>query len=218
MSHNTWVHRTVRPLVRPLTRTAVQPNHLTYLRLITGLAAAVALAHGDELWRLVGTGIFVLAFLLDRADGELARLSGRTSEAGHKLDLVCDAHCNALTFVGIGIGLRASELGSLAIGMGTLAGLAVAAILFMVLRTEASAGARAAESRSAAGFDADDGMLAVPLFVWFEQEEPLLMLAAVGAPLYFAFMAVNLRRRRVRRAGPRAAAAVHRQLDGSVAR
>ena len=36
MSHHTWLHRIVRPAVRPLVGTAVTPNHLTALRLITG--------------------------------------------------------------------------------------------------------------------------------------------------------------------------------------
>ncbi|MCH8834893.1 MAG: CDP-alcohol phosphatidyltransferase family protein, partial [Proteobacteria bacterium] len=65
--------------VRPLVGTAVTPNHLTTLRLATGLAAAGALAVGTSPWQHVGAAIFVVSLVLDRADGELARLAGKTS-------------------------------------------------------------------------------------------------------------------------------------------
>ena len=40
MSHNTWIHRGVRILVRPLAKTPVTPNQITTLRLLTGIGAA----------------------------------------------------------------------------------------------------------------------------------------------------------------------------------
>jgi archaetidylinositol phosphate synthase len=82
ISHNTWVHRTVRVAVRPLANTPVTPNHLTTLRLMTGQAAAVAFATGIPVWQIVGAGVLVVSFFLDRADGELARLSGKMSPGG----------------------------------------------------------------------------------------------------------------------------------------
>ena len=96
MSHNTWIHRIARVGVRPLVGTPVTPNHLTTLRLVTGLAAAGAFATGIPEWRAWGGVIFVVSMFLDRADGELARLGGKTSPWGHKFDLVSDAVCNAL--------------------------------------------------------------------------------------------------------------------------
>jgi archaetidylinositol phosphate synthase len=69
ISHNTWVHRTARAAVRPLANTQVPPNHLTTLRLTTGLAAAVAFATGIPVWQIVGAGVLVVSFFLDRADG-----------------------------------------------------------------------------------------------------------------------------------------------------
>ena len=50
MSHDTWIHRCARVLVRPLVRTRVTPNHLTTVRLLTGLGSAAAFAAGDEAW------------------------------------------------------------------------------------------------------------------------------------------------------------------------
>ncbi len=82
MSHNTWMHRAVRPVARSLARTRVTPNQVNTLRLVAGLAAA-AFAEGSETWR---AGTFLLGMFLDRADGELARLSGKISPRGHTYD------------------------------------------------------------------------------------------------------------------------------------
>ena len=195
MSHDTWVHRMVRPVVRPLARTPVTPNQLTWLRLLAGIAAALAFSQGEDVWRNVGAALFLLSFLLDRADGQLARLSGKTSAYGHKLDLASDGLANGLAFLGLGIGLRDGIFGLWALAMGALAGLAVGAVLLLVVRIEARAGEGAAELGSAAGFDPDDGMLAVPLFIWLGLQEPLLALAAVGAPLFCVAMAIKHRLR-----------------------
>ena len=44
MSHDTWIHRTVRPVARSLARIRVTPNQVTTLRPVAGLAAAAAFA------------------------------------------------------------------------------------------------------------------------------------------------------------------------------
>ena len=105
MSHNTWIHRVVRVAVRPLVATPITPNQLTTLRLLVGIAAAFAFAQPSQLWLDLGALIFLISFFLDRADGELARLSGRTSPGGHAYDLISDAFCNAVAFAALGIGL-----------------------------------------------------------------------------------------------------------------
>ena len=196
MSHSTWFHKVARvTVVKPLVNTPVTPNHLTFVRLAAGLAAAAALAVGDETWRNWGAGLFVVSMLMDRADGDLARLTGRTSPWGHKLDLITDALCNTLIFVGLGIGLRAGEWGGWAIPMGVLAGAAVALILFLVLRIEALEGARAAEIGNIAGFDPDDAILAVPIALWLGWAEGLLLAACIGAPTFALFFVWLFRRK-----------------------
>lgn len=184
MSHNTWVHRAVRIAVRPLAGTPVTPNHLTSLRLATGLAAAAAFAHGDDAWRGWGAGLFLVSMALDRADGELARLSGKTSAHGHRYDLLSDAISNALAFLGLGIGLRETDLGAWAPIMGLSAGVAVAAVLLLIVRIESRLGPRAGELDSVAGFDADDAMVLVPITVWAGFAEWLVVASAVGAPVF----------------------------------
>ncbi len=195
MSHNTWIHRVVRVGVRPLVGTSVTPNHLTTLRLATGLAATAAFAVGDPVWRAWGAAIFVVSVLLDRADGELARLADKRSPGGHKYDLAADSLCNSVVFLGLGYGLRDGAFGLWATAMGLVAGVAVAAILALTLRLEALEGARAAELESAAGFDVDDAVLLVPLLVWLGLSEWLIAAAAIGAPAFALYMVLRFRAR-----------------------
>jgi len=79
--------------------------------------------------------------------------------------------------------------------MGVVAGLAVAAVFIMVLRIEALEGERSAELRPAAGFDPDDAVLLVPLFIWLGFGDLLLGLAALGAPLFCTVLAMAFRQR-----------------------
>ncbi len=193
MSHNTWIHRIARFGVRPLVDTPVAPNHVTTLRLLAGLGAAAAFAVPEGSWKDIGAGLFVVSMVLDRADGELARLSGKTSAWGHKYDLVSDALCNGLAFLGLGIGLMQSDLGAWAALLGALAGSAIAAVLWLVIWAEQLAGERAAELGSFAGFDPDDTMLAVPIGVWLGFEYGLLIAASIGAPLFALIMILRCR-------------------------
>jgi archaetidylinositol phosphate synthase len=196
ISHNTWIHRVARIAVRPLARTNATPNQITTLRLGAGLVAGAAFAMGDMAWIYWGSAFFVLAVLLDRADGDLARMTGRTSPWGHTYDLVSDAFCNAWAFVGIGIGLHSTGgLGSWAIPLGVLAGLAIVAVLWLVIRIEAEQGPRAGELGGFGGFDADDAMLIVPLALSLGGAVPLLVAAAVGAPLFALIMSWHLAQR-----------------------
>ena len=189
----------VRPAVRPLIGTGIAPNHLTTVRLAGGLAAAAAFAVGSAAWDYAGSVLFVLALLLDRADGELARLGGKTSAWGHRYDLIADSVSNAAAFIGIGIGLRDSVLGWWALPIGAVAGLSIAAVLWMTMQIEARQGARAAEL-GGGGFDADDAVLVVPLAMALGGGVPLIIAAAAGAPAFAVFF-YRLFRRKLRGAG-----------------
>ncbi len=193
MSHDTWIHRAARVVARPRVGTPVTPNQVTTLRLAAGLAAAAALAQGEADWRHWGAGIFILGLFLDRLDGELARLGGKTSPWGHRYDLFSDGLSNMLAFLGLGVGLRAGDFGAWAPAMGLVAGLAIAAILWLVVRMESLHGARAAELGAAAGFDPDDGLIAVPVLVWLGLSDWLLAAACLGAPAFGIYMALKFR-------------------------
>jgi archaetidylinositol phosphate synthase len=182
MSHDTWAHRIVRPIVRRLANTAVTPNQLTAARLVTAIASALLLANGDPGWSAVAAAIFAVSFFLDRADGELARLSGRTSALGHRFDLCSDYSANILVFVGMGLGLQDGPLGSAAIALGALAGSAIGLIFWLVRYVERTDGAAAFPT--AGGFDPDDAMIFIPIAIWLGGEMHILVSAAIGAPAF----------------------------------
>ena len=195
MSQATWIHRFVRPVVRPLARAGVTPNQVTTVRLGLGLGAAGLAAWGNTATLQLGALVFLIAFLLDRVDGLLARETGKSSVFGHRYDLASDTICTALIFLGLGIGLRDGPLGWWSAVLGGIAGISVVTVLWLVLRREAAAGLRAGELRPLAGFDPDDAMILVPIGIWLQQSWPFLWAAAIGTPLFVVFFVWRLRRR-----------------------
>jgi phosphatidylglycerophosphate synthase len=76
-------------------RRGYAPTTLTLGNLVLGLAAAgvVIVGHGrvsSVLVGLVATVLWQVAYALDCADGQLARVTGRTSAAGKRIDILCD--------------------------------------------------------------------------------------------------------------------------------
>ncbi len=194
MSHDSWVHRIVRVSVRPLVDSPIRPNHLTTLRLLSGLAAAAAFAEGSAQWREWGVWIFLASLFLDHADGELARMSGKSSRWGHIYDLITDGLCNAGIFIGLGVGLHGGVLDAWALPMGVIAGFAIILVFAMTFSLEARLGPRAGELGGIAGFDPDQGMLLVPIALWLGWAPWLLAAAAFGAPAFALFYAWKFRR------------------------
>lgn len=183
----TYAHAVARWCILPLLKTRVAPNHLTTLRLLTGLAAAGAFAVGDYWWTCWGGALFVLSAVLDRADGELARLSGRISSGGHWYDLSCDMTVNVLSFIGIGFGLAERVPGPWAPLMGLVSGLSVGAIFIVVFRLHSGGSHPSVAFRYPNGFDFDDALFAIAVFAWFDALLPLLIAGALGAPAFLIF-------------------------------
>ena len=91
-----------RPLAHPLVllfaRLRVPPPLVVAAAGAAGLAAAVELGRGS----LLAAALLVqLKTLLDNADGQLARLTGRTSAFGRYLDSEVDLLVNAALFAGL---------------------------------------------------------------------------------------------------------------------
>lgn len=200
MSHNTWAHRLVTVAVRPLARTSVTPNQITTLRLVTGLLAAGMMATGNHTAAQIGGAFWIVSMLCDRADGILARLTGKTSDWGHIYDLICDFTVTVLLFVAIGIGVRDGTFGGLSIWLGLLAGASIALIFWLLYRLDTMLPSDRAAVPSAAGFDPDDVLFIVGPLAWFGWLSEFLIVSAIGAPIAAFFVAAAyirvLRRRR----------------------
>ena len=84
-------------------RWGVSPNAITLVATVVGLAGACALAQLDLEMSLVGAALVIASTILDGCDGEVARISLRTSPAGRRLDLLGDNIVNVAVFTAIGI-------------------------------------------------------------------------------------------------------------------
>ena len=198
MSSDSWNHRLARLYVRPLVRTGVTPNHITTLRLLTGLAASAALAVGDAVWSNWGGVLWLVSAQLDRADGELARLAGKSSQWGHRYDFVSDMVVLAAFFIGAGIGLRGSMLGYWSIPMGVVAGISAAACTSMAESFTNRTGGGAKIYPSRWGFDFDDIMMLFAPVVWLGWLMYFVAGASVGAPIFVLLTVFLMRSRRER--------------------
>ncbi|WP_454724714.1 MULTISPECIES: CDP-alcohol phosphatidyltransferase family protein [Cupriavidus] len=189
----TWDARLARALVRPLKDSWVTPNHLTTVRLLIGLAGVACLMQGGYGWTNCGAFLIVLSNFVDHTDGELARISGKTSKIGHFYDLASDALITVLLFAGMGVAIA----GTAAAGafppvlQGTVAGLAVALIFFLRMRIESAVGKSGTKQASAAGFETEDVLYLLPIVTLSGGIAPFLTAAAIGAPLFAVLVAID---------------------------
>ena len=179
-----WDQRIARFLVRPLVRTPVTPNHITALRLLTGLGACGCLAYGETPLIHWGAGLFVVSNFIDHMDGELARLSGKTSRFGHLFDIVSDVIVHILLFISIGIGLSDGWLGDAAWIMGVVSGVSVSGLFVLFQYLEGRLGVKQAGLPRIAGFEVEDVMYLISPAIWGGGLVPILILATAGAPLF----------------------------------
>jgi archaetidylinositol phosphate synthase len=191
-----WDARLARWLVAPLRDSWVAPNHLTTVRLLVGLASAAAFIPGSYGWSNAAALLLVLSNFLDHTDGELARITGKSSRLGHLYDLGSDAVVTIAVFVAIGLGIEDPPGKILDISTldGAIAGGAVALIFFLRMRIEEMAGKSATRQGSLAGFETEDALYLFPLITLFHGLETMLVAASVVAPLYAAWTVVEYRR------------------------
>jgi archaetidylinositol phosphate synthase len=192
-----WDARLARRLVTPLKDSRATPNHLTTVRLAFGLAAAAAFLPGTYGWTNVGALLLILSNFLDHTDGELARISGKTSRIGHIYDLASDAVVTILLFLSIGIGVSAKVDLLLQVSptlLGLVSGAAVALIFYLRMRIEELGGKAASQQAAVGGFETEDVLYLLPLVTLCNGLTPFLIAAAIGAPLFALWVIFDYRR------------------------
>ncbi len=194
-----WDARLARLMVAPLKAGPVTPNYLTTVRLLIGLAGAAAFVPGTYGWSNLAAILVVISNFLDHADGELARLSGKASRAGHYYDLASDAAVTILLFVAMGVGVGPApglELGLYVppAALGAIAGTAVALIFFLRMRIEELAGRAANRQASLGGFETEDILYLLPVVTLCNGVTDYVIAASVGAPLFAVWVVVGYRR------------------------
>ena len=179
--------RLARRLVRPLARLGMDPNHVTGLSLALALGAAWLFAQGEAAAAHWAAGIFVVARFLDHFDGELARLTGKTSRFGYYFDYVTGGISYAALFAGVGIGLTGGALGIWAEVLG-IAG-AASALMALALNVELDRQQDLADGNSVgypalAGFELEDGIYLLAPVTWLGLLTPFFVAAGLGAVVY----------------------------------
>ena len=199
--NDTWTHAAARWMVRPLVGTGVTPNHLTTLRLLTGVAACIAIALGTRPGMIWGGVFWVLSAFLDRADGELARVGDMMSAAGHEYDYQVDLWVNSAFFLAAGVGLRHGWLGRLGPPLGLEAAVAMVACLWLSEVYEKLSGPGVRTWNGAFGFHPDDALYLMGPVVWLGWLSPILVAAAVCSTLMAGVILVRYLglKRRLRR-------------------
>jgi phosphatidylglycerophosphate synthase len=87
----------VRSTARPFVRLGISPDALSIIGLCAGAGAGLLIWRGHPLWAL-GAGL--AAGVLDLLDGEVARLTGRTSDFGAFLDSTLDRYSEFFLYAG----------------------------------------------------------------------------------------------------------------------
>jgi len=187
-----WDARLARRLVAPLNDSWVTPNHLTTVRLLIGLAAAAAFLPGTYRWSNLAALLLIVSNFADHTDGELARMSGKTSRAGHLYDLASDAAVTILLFIAIGIGVGAkSTLQVPSSILGLTAGCAIALIFFLRMRIEEMDGKAAIRQASLGGFETEDVLYLLPFVTLCDGVAPFLVAASICAPLFAVAVVID---------------------------
>jgi len=189
-----WTHRLARLLVRPLVGSGITPNHLTTARLATGVLSCIALLPTDGSWLGWAGALWLISALLDRADGELARIANMSTPAGHRYDYAVDNFVNSSFFVALGLGLRESTLGGPAIALGLWTGAALYACGYWSEVLEQLKGPGSKAYSGAFGFDLDDLLYLLAPIVWLGWRAQLLVAACCGATFMMLLTGWRLRR------------------------
>jgi len=181
-----WLRRSCGiGIARPLAAIGLKREWAIAFRVVLGVMTAIALAVGPT-WFGVGAALFLIALLLERSDGEFARIAGYASPTVNRFSLIAYSLTNSLAFAGLGIGLRDGKYGLWELVMGLFAAVALAVLPWLVKRLEAIDGQRSPEFDGIAGIDADDLLILVPVALWAGWAEGLLLVAAFGGSAFVA--------------------------------
>lgn len=201
MKNPPWDQRIARVLVRPLVKTPITPNQITFFGLALALAGAGLLASGEREAANWGAGFFVLARFLDHFDGELARQKHMKSRFGYYLDYAAGAISYGALFLCMGIGLRDGALGEWAIALGAVGTAVAVASAFANIGIDKASNltdGAAVGYPGFAGFELEDGIYLIAPIVWLGWLEPFFAAAGIGAAIYGLWTVGSLMRLKAR--------------------
>jgi len=153
------------------------------LRLVVGLAACVLLSVGTKTTAAWSGALWIGTCVLDRADGELARLGNMRSESGKILDYYSDMILDTLWFLCAGIGLRHGWLGYSAVTLGLLASVSILLCMWYAEMFERLSGPGIKAWHGAQRFHPDDALFLLAPLTWLGWVGPVLIASSVCTPI-----------------------------------
>ena len=197
-------------IVRRLASTAVTPNQITIASAAIGLFGAPFFLSEFWFWQTVGALLFLTHSIVDGCDGELARLKFQESRWGGVLDFWGDNVVHIVTFACMAAGWSLSVAALWPLLLGAAAALgnlgSAAFVYWRLMRIKDDSGplftsvSTAPDNRLARLLDAAsrrDFIYLVLILALFGKSNWFLLLAALGAPIFFillVFLAVRERR------------------------
>jgi archaetidylinositol phosphate synthase len=99
---------TLRPVLEKVGKgfaaTGLSPNFWTVVGLVIALSAAVVYGMGVEFGLIIGGILLLVSGFFDMVDGQVARVTGKTSKKGEYLDSMFDKISEVAIFLGILVG------------------------------------------------------------------------------------------------------------------
>jgi archaetidylinositol phosphate synthase len=99
---------TLRPVLEKVGKgfaaTGLSPNFWTVVGLVIALSSAVVYGMGVEFGLIIGGILLLVSGFFDMVDGQVARVTGKTSKKGEYLDSMFDKISEVAIFLGILVG------------------------------------------------------------------------------------------------------------------
>jgi 1L-myo-inositol 1-phosphate cytidylyltransferase / CDP-L-myo-inositol myo-inositolphosphotransferase len=188
---------------RRLASTSVTPSQITLLSTAVGLCGAPFFLSAHWSWQTVGALLFLLHSIVDGCDGELARLKFQESRYGGILDVWGDnvVHVAIFACIAAGWALSAAATWPLWLGTAAIVGTLGSAgfVYWRQLRVKDGSGplftsvSTAPDDRIVRLMDAAsrrDFIYFVVVLALFGKSSWFLLLASVGAPIFFFLLVV----------------------------
>jgi phosphatidylglycerophosphate synthase len=185
-------------ITRRLAATGVTPSQVTILSMLIGLAGAPLFISAHWAWQTIGALLFLLHSIIDGCDGELARLKFQETRSGGLLDFWGDNIVHAAVFGCIAVGWALSSLTTWPLWLGAAAVFGTAASAGFVywkqmrrkesrgpLFTSVSASPDSSLRRALDAMSNREFIYAIPIATFFGQTHWIVVMAAIGAPVFF---------------------------------
>jgi len=195
---------------RRLAPTSVAPSQITWLSIAIGLCGAPFFLSAHWSWQTLGALLFLLHSIVDGCDGELARLKFQESRYGGILDFWGDnvVHVAIFGCMAVGWALSAAATWPLLLGAAAIIGTLGSAgfVYWRQLRVKDGSGplftsvSTAPDDGLTSMMDAAsrrDFIYVVPIFALFGKANWFLLLASVGAPIFFFLLVFLAARERL---------------------